>query len=217
MWLRKGLVGLVAVLTFGMVVPTSYIHNDTKPSRESVQRSRADVSSPTIVLPEELTETEKDSEESEGELSWRDVARPFDTKDELTRAFELFATKKAETQGLHKFGPAISDQIGETYQRDIVPKFGQAIALMGEKADVELIRNIEISNDPSAGLGERIMHLYDGQTGKELVKFHVRRDHPPLDGYWFNFHYHTYEDGFQAHHEIGKIYWDKNTPPHWTA
>ncbi|WP_310794657.1 YpjP family protein, partial [Bacillus safensis] len=24
-------------------------------------------------------------------------------------------------------------------------------------------------------------------------------------------------DGFQTHHELGNIYWDKNTPPSWMS
>ncbi|MDI5787933.1 YpjP family protein [Bacillus licheniformis] len=34
-------------------------------------------------------------------------------------------------------------------------------------------------------------------NGEDVLRFHVRRDKPPHKGYWFNFHYHTAEDGFQ--------------------
>ena len=63
----------------------------------------------------------------------------------------------------------------------------------------------------------KIFHVYNRLTGEDLLRFHVRRDHPPQDGYWFNFHYHTAEDGFQSHHELGSIYWDRNTPPDWMS
>ncbi|TCP21935.1 YpjP-like protein [Scopulibacillus darangshiensis] len=218
MWLRKGLVGLVAVLTFGMIVPTSYIHTETKPSRESIQEPGSDI--PPLKVTEELSNTETESRNEEADdddLSWRDIAGSFYAKDELMPALQSFAMKEAEMQGMQKFGSVISSQIGDAYQSDIVPKFGEAVTAAANKANVDVLRNLEVSRDPASGLGERILHLYDGNTGKELIKFHVRRDHPPLDGYWFNFHYHTHEDGFQSHHELGKIYWDKNTPPHWMA
>ncbi|MED4798110.1 YpjP family protein, partial [Priestia megaterium] len=49
----------------------------------------------------------------------------------------------------------------------------------------------------------------------DLIRFHVRRENPPKDGYWFNFHYHAAADNFQKHYDLGKIYWNRNMPPKW--
>ncbi|MEH7388569.1 YpjP family protein, partial [Bacillus sp. JJ1521] len=89
--------------------------------------------------------------------------------------------------------------------------------LLAEQYPTEQLDQLEISEQPSGGNGEKIFHIFDNTSGKDIVRFHVRKDHPPQDGYWFNFHYHTHHDGFQTHHALGDIYWNKNTPPKWLS
>jgi hypothetical protein len=89
------------------------------------------------------------------------------------------------------------------------------IASLAEQYPEEQLHYLAVTENPSGGMGERIFHIYRVDSGEDIIRFHVRREHPPQDGYWFQFHYHTYHDDFQTHYELGKIYWDKNTPPQW--
>ena len=59
----------------------------------------------------------------------------------------------------------------------------------------ESLQSLAISK-PAGGNNEKIFHVYDTKTGNDLLRFHVRRDHPPQDGYYFNFHYHRFDDGY---------------------
>lgn len=79
------------------------------------------------------------------------------------------------------------------------------------------VKYIEIVENTNPGYGEKIFDLYDMRDGKALAKFHVRRENRPLDGYWFNFHYHEQLDNYETHHTIGEVYWSKNTPPKWMS
>jgi hypothetical protein len=79
----------------------------------------------------------------------------------------------------------------------------------------ESLANLKVTETPGGGLSEKIFHITNSKANEDVIRFHVRRDHPPQQGYWFNFHYHTHHDNFQAHHELGSIYWNKNTPPKW--
>jgi hypothetical protein len=211
MWLRKLLVGMVAVLTLGTIVPTGYLHINNKTAREDVQEAQAEGYSHSILdaRPEEKqrrTETEETDAES----------RPL-SRTELQDQLVSLSVKEAVNQGEKKFGLRIQKQIGNEYEQMIVPKFSQAVRTMSNQLSDEQLRQVSISRHPSSGLGERIIHIYDENSKESYLKLHVRRDHPPLEGYWFNFHYHTYEDGFTGHHDLAKIYWNKNTPPNWQA
>ncbi|WP_347862150.1 YpjP family protein [Salimicrobium sp. PL1-032A] len=95
--------------------------------------------------------------------------------------------------------------------------FPQIEAVIESFVDDGNVPMYEITEDPSAGYGERIFNLIHGETEEELARFHVRRDLRPGEGYWFNFHYHVKEDGYETHHPLGEIYWDKNTPPKWMS
>nr|WP_290443530.1 YpjP family protein [Sporolactobacillus kofuensis] len=131
--------------------------------------------------------------------------------------FSRYAFNEAEKQGLNKFGTRIATRINHQYSEQIVPGFAQAIREVSDAHDSAWVRELAVTHTPASGLGERILHVYNKQTGSEILKLHVRRDHPPLDGYYFNFHYHTAFDGFQKHHELKTIYWGKNMPPKWRA
>ncbi|MFC4618443.1 YpjP family protein [Camelliibacillus cellulosilyticus] len=211
-WMKKVFVILVTILTLGTVVPTVNYHSESKP-KQDIEGQKSQDSNIALnygQLADVRTEEVLPDD-------WHTIATSCGTDEELLSQLKDFAKKEAETQGFEKFGDIIAKEIGDSYKKQIVPKFADAVAKMGMSTDQETLRHLAVSHNPAAGTGERILHFYDDRTGQELIKFHVRRDHPPLDGYWFNFHYHTEKDNFQGHHELGKIYWDKNTPPKWMA
>ena len=79
----------------------------------------------------------------------------------------------------------------------------------------EDLSQLAISERPSGGTSEKIFHIQDQLTNKDVIRFHVRRDHPPQEAHVFNFHYHLANDQFQKHHDLGVIHWNKSTPPRW--
>jgi len=214
-WLKKTFVALVTILTLGTVVPTVNYHSD-KPSRYNSAGTRTSSEQNDIALVQAVDSPVEDTKE-DGEEDWASIADQCQSKEEMLAELASYTKKEAEEQGLAKFGDGIARVIGETYTNEIVPKFADAISTIGAATDADTLKHLAVSHNPAAGTGERILHLYDERTGEEWVKFHVRRDHPPLDGYYFTFHYHTSEDNFQSHHEVGKINWGKNMPPKWMA
>lgn len=193
LWLRKIIVGLVTVLTLGMVTPVHLIDDLAKDETKPNSQAQAP------------DQTNLDQHQPEPSLEEEHISTTFVSK----------AIEQANLQAIQKFGPSIHGKIGDKFQEELLPKFEEVIETLTLEYDEETLRNLIISENPAQGLGEKIFHIYDGRTGKDLVRFHVRRDHPPQDGFWFNFHYHKDDDNYQVHHEIGKIYWGKNTPPKW--
>lgn len=208
LWMRKLFVVLVTILTFGTVVPQLPIDlqkNVKENSDVSDQNDR-------LLVPNDLD----DREESEDD-SWHKLAPLIDDYDELVSSFISYSTEQAEQLSMMKFGDTIGNVIGDEFKQVILPKIEEAIGQFAQTVDENDLRQLVITERPAGGLGEKIFHVYHGNTGQDLIRFHVRRDHPPKEGYWFNFHYHTFEDNFVAHHDMGSIYWDKNTPPHWMS
>ncbi len=56
---------------------------------------------------------------------------------------------------------------------------------------------------------KKIFNITNSQTGSDLIRFHVRTEKRPQEGYYYNFHYHSAEDDFMAHNNLGDIYWEK--------
>ncbi len=132
-------------------------------------------------------------------------------------AMNKFIVKQAYEQGMIKFGPIISRKIEQPFKETILPGFNQALQETTETLSEKDWNHLKITNAPAGGLGEKILHLYNDETGEDIFRFHVRRDHPPNKGYYFNFHYHTYLDDYEQHHDLGTIYWGKNIPQKWTG
>ena len=122
---------------------------------------------------------------------------------------------QAEVQSYRKFGAKIKPVIEGEFRDIILPNIEKALEEMAGQFPEEDLQNLAITEQPSGGYSEKIFHVKNRISGKDMLLFHVRRDHPPQAGYCFNFHYHTYHDQFQSHHELGTIYWAKNTPPKW--
>lgn len=194
-WARKSLVVLVSILTFGLVTPsqfTSYVNAEKPGDWDAVESAHSESN---------LVTTSVYKEESE-----------FDREQFINELLD-----KAEEQSFQKFGPKIKPVIEQEFRDVILPNIEKAVSETAMQFPEEDLRNLTITEQPGGGLSEKIFNIKDSATGKDILRFHVRRDNPPQEGYWFNFHYHTYHDQFQSHHELGSIYWAKNTPPKWLS
>ncbi|WP_285766066.1 YpjP family protein [Peribacillus sp. SI8-4] len=195
-WLRKSLVILVSVLTFGLVTPSDLAW---------------------LAEADSLKDTKKGLVEEEG-LAYLASQNSAETKERFNREeFLSGILDKAEESAYMKFGEKINPKIGDEFKLAILPKIEEALTEMAAQFPDEQLQQLTVTEQPSAGRAEKIFHVYDSLSGKDIIRFHVRQENPPLEGYWFDFHYHTYHDSFATHHDLGKIYWDKNTPPEWTS
>ncbi|MCI3196854.1 hypothetical protein GXP75_14455 [Bacillus sp. HU-1818] len=201
LWMRKTLVVLFTIVTFGLVSPPAALMTD-KPSGQPSSLEQNDYTA--FYDEHDLYEENGREGRLEPELLFQSY------KDQLL--------DRAEGQSFLKFGSKIAPVIEDDYRKEVLPKIESVItSYLATLQDNEAYQDVVISDKPSAGKTEKIFHVYNRTTGEDLLRFHVRRDHPPHEGYWFNFHYHTAEDGFQSHHELGSIYWDRNTPPNWMS
>lgn len=194
-WFRKSLVILFSIATFGLVTPPASLAVQDKPSEDSVSKSSINDNSIEQILPPKV-------EIEELPLS----------KDQVL----INLLSEAEQKSFIKFGDKIGGVIEDEFKEMIFPKMEEIITYYLNVEDDELFQQLEVSK-PSGGTGEKIFHIYNTITGEDVLRFHVRRENRPLEGYWFNFHYHTYHDSFQSHKDLGSIYWDKNTPPNWMS
>ena len=196
-WMKKSLVILISVLTLGLVTPDDIIWsngaNAEKPEKKSFYENETENNDVIVTNVIELEE------------------KPLNEKEQILINFQ----QKAEEVSYLKFGDRIKPRIEEEFNEVILPKMQETIASYIESCPNDDLAYLTISENPSSGLGEKIFHVYNSKTGEDLIRFHVRRENPPQQGHWFNFHYHTNEDQFVTHHDLGSIYWDKNTPPNW--
>lgn len=193
-WMKKTLVTLITVLTFGLVTPPAVLLDNAKADRSTKQN---------------MEQASRAQEETQ-ELSLEDS--------QLTpAAFITYAREEAEKQSMMKFGSKIGPAIEQQFEADILPRMEEMLTAFTEQQPSDSLSHLAFSQRPKGGENEKIFHVYDTRTGKDLLRFHVRRDHPPKEGYYFDFHYHSSDDGFFAHHELGKIYWGKNQPPQWLS
>ncbi|AUJ24774.1 YpjP family protein [Virgibacillus dokdonensis] len=186
-WMKKIAVMAIAFVTLGMYVPTSLTQESVEAKPRMNSDSDVSEQSSTVVLEE---------------------TPPF-----VDPMVEL--SEKAKEQVLRKMGPRISERVADEFTTVILPKIEQVMETVMLDENGDPISHYGITEDPSSGYGERIFHVYDYHKQENVVKFHVRRVHRPLEGHWFNFHYHLNTDQFETHYEIGEIFWDKNTPPKW--
>ncbi|MBY4604271.1 MULTISPECIES: YpjP family protein [Bacillus] len=201
LWMRKTLVVLFTIVTFGLVSPPAALMAD-KPSGQPSSLEQNDY---TAFYDEHDLYDDAESEDRQD-------------PDLLFQSYKEQLLDSAEDQSFLKFGSKIAPVIEDDYRKEILPQIENVISdYLATLQDDEAYQDVVISSMPSAGKTEKIFNVYNRTTGEDLLRFHVRRDHPPHDGYWFNFHYHTAEDGFQSHHELGSIYWDRNTPPNWMS
>ncbi|WP_160721203.1 YpjP family protein [Bacillus sp. USDA818B3_A] len=194
-WLRKGLFITISILTFGLVTP-SQLNNQVNAEKIN-ERDGFEAAAPErsfIHSNDFLEESEFNREEFIHDL-----------------------IKQAEIQSYQKFGTRIKPVIEDEFREIILPNIEKALAQTASQFSEEEVMNLIITEQPGSGLSEKIFNIKDSVSGKDILRFHIRRDNPPQAGYWFNFHYHTYFDNFQSHHELGSIFWAKNTPPKWMS
>jgi YpjP-like protein len=195
-WLRKSLFILFSIATFGLVTPPASLAVQDKPSEDSTV-------SKSLINDEQIEHFFPPKADVE-QLSF--------SKEQVLSNL-LF---EAEEKSYMKFGDKIGGVIEDEFKEVIYPKMEDIITYYLNTENDDLFQHLVVSK-PSGGTSEKIFHIYNSQTGKDVLRFHVRRENRPLEGYWFNFHYHTYHDSFQSHKDLGSIYWDKNTPPNWMS
>ncbi|CAN7355327.1 YpjP family protein [Rossellomorea sp. LjRoot5] len=191
-WLKKSFFILLSILTFGLVSPSQAFLNE---ENHALAKNNG--------KPSTVESTPEETREEEAALTY-DV-------------FIETMLVQAEKNAYEKFGTKIKPVIEDEFRSLILPKIEIAIADTAAQFPEEDLTSLTISEVPQYAKTEKIFHIYDERSGEDIIRFHVRKDHPPKDGYYFNFHYHTVHDQFQAHHELGSIFWDKNTPPQWMS
>lgn len=200
LWLTKLSVVLITFMTFGMFIPPTYL--DAEASDQEVQV--------------------KDGEKLFSDLSLTNINENDQSADieiatDIHKQFVMYASEQAKLQSIQKFGSKITDNVGDEFLNVILPKIEGVIRELAMKANADDLVSFEVTEKPSPGYGEKIFHIFNNQTGKDVARFHVRRVNHPRDGHSFNFHYHLMEDQFEQHYDLGDIYWAKNTPPKWMS
>lgn len=197
-WLQKILVISVALLTLGLITPNHEIWDVLEHGQSSNRTQESNLSNVQQQL-ESVTANDSTTKVEPTEQNLDTI---------------LFVAKE---QSYIKFGSRITPVISNEFEEKIFPKIEEAIEATLIDYNEETIKNLAISEHPSGQYAEKIFNISDGISGQELIRFHVRTENRPLEGYYYNFHYHTFKDQFVAHHHIGDIYWSKNTPPKWLS
>mgnify|MGYP001393488878 CR=1 FL=1 len=204
MFIKKIIFSFIAVITLGMYIPQSVMNPNTDSSNSDTQEKKDSISSKITI----------DYSPSLHEHVYKAPSIDYQTSKLSSYIDQLI--EEAKVQTIKKLGPKISSQIETEFDHYIFPVMEKSIKSVISKLGDEAIF-FSITEQPSKGLGERIFHLYDEKNQRDIAKFHVRRDLKPLEGYWFNFHYHLFDDQFEEHYDLGNIYWDKNVPPKWMS
>lgn len=201
LWLKRIFVIFVSIVTLGLYIPPMQLHPDAESSNSNKEFE------PSNQEPhrEAMTVVFEASEETKPLTS----SAPLDPIDLLV--------EQAKAQAITKLGPRIVDRIEDDFTTSILPGIETVLETVFADMSEEELAYLSISEEQTAGYGEKIFDVYDRQTGQDLMRFHVRRDNRPQEGYWFNFHYHMKQDNYETHYTIGEIYWSKNTPPKWMA
>ena len=193
--LQKLLVSAVAVLTLGFITPSHTIwenlleHNNNHKTQLSKQSTSTQNYIDTVYQDREL-----------------DV-----------ESFSENVLFQAKEQAYIKFGSKIGPKIGDEFNNIIFPKIEEAIHMTIDNVEQQDIKNLAITENPCGDYSEKIFHIYNTTTRKDVIRFHVRTENRPFDGYYYNFHYHTYTDKFASHYNLGEIYLSKDTPPKWLS
>jgi hypothetical protein len=195
-WLKKSVFVLITVLSFGLITPPQALLVDKVEAEQPGEREVC-LEVQSTLLTEPLISCEEKNTLSVKQKKVKQIL------------------EVAQDQAFIKFGERIKPVIEDEFREAILPSIETAISIVTEQYPEEEFLNLSVSEVPGKGKSEKIFHVINQKTGEDVIRFHVRRDHPPQQGYWFNFHYHTYHDQFQTHYDLGTIYWAKNTPPNW--
>ncbi|WJE14809.1 YpjP family protein [Halobacillus sp. ACCC02827] len=196
--MKRIFVVLISVMTLGMYVPP--IHIDADAAEKKHIGGEGSIKEQSGLLSEEELDLD---------------APPFEAQTSEQRIQQL--TESAKSQTVIKMGPRIIEKVDADMTSEILPKIEEVVTDLLVNAGDEEVPYLEITEEPTAGYGEKIFNVYNQRTKEEIARFHVRRDKRPGEGYWFNFHYHLKDDQFVKHHQIGEVFWEKNTPPKWMS
>ncbi|MCM3743161.1 YpjP family protein [Sporosarcina luteola] len=195
---QKLIIALVAVLTLGVIPPTHEIWTNLQPKDDARQTGIPTSAKHDLQLGLEDSIFERDS---------------FGH----TLSIEEALLQPAKELAYLKFGSRIGPVIQKEFDSNIYPKIEEVIQQTVASTGGLENSMLSITETPSGDYAEKIFHVSDTVSDKDLIRFHVRTEKRPLDGYFYNFHYHTAEDNFTVHHSLGDIYWSKNTPPKWLS
>lgn len=197
LWFKKLFVLIVAVMTLGFYVPPLNLEinaetesNETEPDNNTDHKAESLVYDTSVYI-DEITDYQPDPVE--------------------------VLIDQAKDHMIEKLGSRISVQIDRELKEQVLPNLEFVVAGLIENKGTDHAVDLTIVESQVSGYGEKVFDLYDEDQEQIIAKFHVRRENRPLDGYWFNFHYHLVEDGFEAHYGIAEVYWSKNTPPKWRS
>lgn len=193
-WIYKSLVVSVAFLTLGMITPKHEIWSNFEEQEKNA------FSAPV-----------PDNEVSSA-LQLDDLV--LDSQPQVQVADFVLAAKE---QSYVKFGSRIGPVIEDEFDSIIFPQIERAIETTLFNVEDATLRSLAISEQPSGQYSEKIFHITDTVANSDLIRFHVRTENRPFDGYYYNFHYHTAEDNYAVHHNLGEIFWSKNQPPKWLS
>lgn len=199
LWIRKIFVAIVTIITLGIYVPPIDLHAENDSSKDSEN-----------IFDNLYTNQPKLERDISPDST---LVRTLDPVEEHLQSL----SEEAEKQLKVKLGSKILSEIEEDVFEEIYPRILEVIEETVRSLDENKLSYLRITENPSGGIAERIFNVYDQETSRILLKFHVRRDQRPLEGHWFNFHYHVFDDRFEKHYEIGEIYWAKNDPPQWLS
>ncbi|MDN7241037.1 YpjP family protein [Planococcus sp. N028] len=194
-WWQKSLMIAVAVLTLGVISPNHTLW-ETLLDEKGSPKSHA-----------------TESQNKDYTYEWVDLSEYYDTGKTVLDTFY----QTSEEQAYVKFGSRIGPVIQDQFQAVILPNIQQAIDMHLGNLGAEQLNRLAISERPAGDYAEKIFHIYNRDTKKDEIRFHVRTEKKPQEGYFFNFHYHLAEDNYQKHYALGDIYWSKDTPPKWLS
>ncbi|MEI4768244.1 YpjP family protein [Psychrobacillus sp. FJAT-51614] len=188
-WIKKTIIITVALLTFGLISPDHLIWEHLLDNKNP----------------------EKSLHSNAEKISYK----PVEIDESLALTDSI--TTAAREQSYIKFGERIGPVIQNEFDDVIFPRIQEVIDTTVAKMEQDKVINLSITEQPSGEYHEKIFHIYNNETRRDLIRFHVRTDKKPQDGYYFNFHYHLAEDKYSKHYALGEIYWSKNTPPKWLS
>lgn len=198
LWMKRISVFLITFMTLGLYTPP--VHLNTEASNEGIFTEKSntndDIATPVMDVVDEI-----------------DYTQESDTTEYIINSI----TEQAKEQTVAKLGPRIINQIEPDMVATILPNIEVVLQMILADAGEDQINYYALSEEATPGYGEKIFNIHDFRTKTDVARFDVRRVNRPGEGYWFNFHYHLSQDGFEEHHDIGEVYWNKNMPPKWMA
>ena len=193
-WFYKSLVVAVALLTFGAITPKHEIWSSLE-----IEKNEQPIYIPT-----------------ENDISAAIQLDDLILEQPAVQSIHTITTT-AKEQAYVKFGTRIGPVIENEFETIIFPKLEEVIATTLSPLSSEEVQSLVISEKPSGDYSEKIFHITDASTRSDLIRFHVRTENRPFEGYYYNFHYHLKEDNYSTHYSLGDIYWSKNMPPKWLS